>query len=108
MAAVEALAQLAKQSVPEQVNIAYEETLNFGKDYIIPKPFDPRLIALARLPLPKRPLPPVLPKSPLMIGSGMRPNWPNDWEVIKNSPNDTRSGQICPQVYRFSEATIWT
>jgi malate dehydrogenase (oxaloacetate-decarboxylating)(NADP+) len=45
MAAVEALAQLAKQSVPEQVNIAYEETkLNFGKDYIIPKPFDPRLI----------------------------------------------------------------
>ena len=45
MAAVEALAQLAKQSVPEQVNIAYEETkLNFGVDYIIPKPFDPRLI----------------------------------------------------------------
>lgn len=45
MAAVEALAQLAKQSVPEQVNIAYEETkLHFGKDYIIPKPFDPRLI----------------------------------------------------------------
>jgi len=44
-AAVVALAKLAKQSVPEQVNIAYEETkLNFGKDYIIPKPFDPRLI----------------------------------------------------------------
>ncbi len=37
-AAVEALAKLAKQSVPEQVNIAYKETkLNFGKDYIIPK-----------------------------------------------------------------------
>ena len=45
MAAVKALAQLAKQPVPEQVNIAYKETkLNFGKDYIIPKPFDPRLI----------------------------------------------------------------
>ena len=44
-AAVVALAELAKQSVPEQVNIAYEETkLNFGVDYIIPKPFDPRLI----------------------------------------------------------------
>ena len=44
-AAVEALAKLAKQSVPEQVNIAYKETkLNFGKNYIIPKPFDPRLI----------------------------------------------------------------
>ncbi len=45
MAAVKALASLAKESVPEQVNIAYGETkLNFGKDYIIPKPFDPRLI----------------------------------------------------------------
>ncbi|MBT8321454.1 MAG: NADP-dependent malic enzyme [Eudoraea sp.] len=46
MAAVKALAELAKQPVPEQVNIAYGETrLTFGKDYIIPKPFDPRLIA---------------------------------------------------------------
>ena len=46
MAAVKALAELAKEPVPEQVNIAYGETkLNFGKDYIIPKPFDPRLIA---------------------------------------------------------------
>ncbi|WBL22013.1 NADP-dependent malic enzyme [Zunongwangia sp. HRR-M8] len=46
MAAVKALAELAKEPVPEQVNIAYGETrLNFGPDYIIPKPFDPRLIA---------------------------------------------------------------
>lgn len=45
MAAVKALACLAKQPVPEQVNVAYGETkLNFGKEYIIPKPFDPRLI----------------------------------------------------------------
>ncbi len=45
MAAVKALADLAKDPVPEQVNIAYGETrLTFGKDYIIPKPFDPRLI----------------------------------------------------------------
>ena len=45
MAAVHALAELAKEPVPEQVNIAYGETrLTFGKDYIIPKPFDPRLI----------------------------------------------------------------
>jgi malate dehydrogenase (oxaloacetate-decarboxylating)(NADP+) len=45
MAAVKALAALAKESVPEQVNIAYGETkLIFGTDYIIPKPFDPRLI----------------------------------------------------------------
>lgn len=47
MAAVHALAELAKAPVPEQVNIAYGETkLNFGRDYIIPKPFDPRLIAV--------------------------------------------------------------
>ena len=46
MAAVKALAELAKEAVPEQVNIAYGETkLMFGRDYIIPKPFDPRLIA---------------------------------------------------------------
>jgi len=45
MAAVEALAELAKKPVPEQVNLAYNETrLTFGRDYIIPKPFDPRLI----------------------------------------------------------------
>ena len=47
MAAVKALAALAKESVPEQVNIAYGETkLVFGRDYIIPKPFDPRLITM--------------------------------------------------------------
>lgn len=47
MAAVSALAELAKAPVPEQVNIAYGETkLNFGRDYIIPKPFDPRLISV--------------------------------------------------------------
>lgn len=47
MAAVSALAALAKESVPEQVNIAYGETkLVFGREYIIPKPFDPRLITM--------------------------------------------------------------
>lgn len=44
-AAVTALAELTKKPVPEQVNLAYNETrLTFGRDYIIPKPFDPRLI----------------------------------------------------------------
>ena len=47
MAAVRALALLAKESVPEQVNVAYGATkLIFGRDYIIPKPFDPRLITI--------------------------------------------------------------
>ncbi len=45
LAAVYALAELAKEPVPEQVNIAYNtKHLTFGRDYIIPKPFDPRLI----------------------------------------------------------------
>jgi malate dehydrogenase (oxaloacetate-decarboxylating)(NADP+) len=45
LAAVYALAGLAKETVPEQVNAAYKVTnLTFGPDYIIPKPLDPRLI----------------------------------------------------------------
>jgi len=49
-AAVISLAALAKEPVPEQVNIAYGKTkLTFGTDYIIPKPFDPRLIGTVPL-----------------------------------------------------------
>lgn len=45
IAAVKALADLAKKPVPDIVNSAYGNiNLNFGKDYIIPKPVDPRLI----------------------------------------------------------------
>lgn len=45
IAAAKALAELAKEAVPEEVLKAYNLTeLKFGKDYIIPKPFDPRLI----------------------------------------------------------------
>ncbi len=45
LAAVYALADLAKASVPEIVNRAYgDKKLNFGREYLIPKPLDPRLI----------------------------------------------------------------
>lgn len=45
LAAVKALADLAKQNVPEQVIQAYNvKNMKFGRDYIIPKPFDKRLI----------------------------------------------------------------
>lgn len=45
LAAVYALAELAKKGVPDIVNMAYgDANLKFGKDYIIPKPVDPRLI----------------------------------------------------------------
>lgn len=46
IAAVRAIAKLTKESVPEEVNMAYGgRNLSFGPEYIIPKPFDPRLIS---------------------------------------------------------------
>ena len=46
LAAVKALAELAKTPVPDIVNLAYnEKTISFGPTYIIPKPFDPRLLS---------------------------------------------------------------
>jgi malate dehydrogenase (oxaloacetate-decarboxylating)(NADP+) len=46
LAAVKALAALAKTPVPDIVNLAYnEKALSFGDEYIIPKPLDPRLLA---------------------------------------------------------------
>jgi malate dehydrogenase (oxaloacetate-decarboxylating)(NADP+) len=46
LAAVHAIADLAKEPVPEIVNLAYnQKNITFGKEYIIPKPLDPRLIA---------------------------------------------------------------
>ena len=69
-AAVVALAELAKKPVPEQVNIAYDETkLNFGKDYIIPKPFDPRLISE---------IPPAVAKAAIDSGVAQEPI--TDWD----------------------------
>jgi len=45
IAAVKAIAELAKESVPEEVNQAYNTSnLKFGPEYVIPKPTDPRLI----------------------------------------------------------------
>ncbi|KAA1245134.1 NADP-dependent malic enzyme [Aquimarina sp. RZ0] len=70
MAAVKALAELAKEPVPEQVNIAYGETrLNFGREYIIPKPFDPRLIAK---------VPPAVAKAAIESGVATEPI--TDWQ----------------------------
>lgn len=74
MAAVEALADLAKEPVPEQVNIAYGETkLIFGRDYIIPKPFDPRLIAA---------VPPAVAKA--AMESGVATNAITNWEAYQD------------------------
>ena len=74
MAAVEALANLAKQNVPEQVNIAYGETrLTFGRDYIIPKPFDPRLIVE---------VPPAVAKAAMDSGVAKEPI--TDWDKYRD------------------------
>ena len=73
MAAVKALADLAKEPVPEQVNIAYDEMrLSFGKEYIIPKPFDPRLIIE---------IPPAVAKAAIDSGVAQAPI--TDWERYK-------------------------
>jgi malate dehydrogenase (oxaloacetate-decarboxylating)(NADP+) len=70
MAAVRALAALAKEHVPEQVNIAYGETkLVFGREYIIPKPFDPRLITMVA---------PAVAKAAMDSGVALNPI--QDWE----------------------------
>ena len=45
LAAVKAIANLAKETVLDEINLAYDDnTLSFGSEYIIPKPLDPRLI----------------------------------------------------------------
>ena len=45
LAAVYALAELAKEEVPKEVISAYGGSFSFGPDYIIPKPFDPRVLS---------------------------------------------------------------
>ena len=81
MAAVHALADLAKETVPEQVNIAYGATkLAFGKDYIIPKPFDPRLITT---------VPMAVAKAAMESGVAVTPI--NDWDKYQEELH-TRTG----------------
>lgn len=82
MAAVKALAELAKEPVPEQVNIAYGETkLTFGKEYIIPKPFDPRLIAT---------VPPAVARA--AMESGVATTEITDWEKYQDDLNERMGG----------------
>ncbi|MGD1820132.1 MAG: malic enzyme-like NAD(P)-binding protein [Pleomorphochaeta sp.] len=44
MAAAKALAKLAKEPIVKEVEAAYGRSFSFGRDYIVPKPFDPRVI----------------------------------------------------------------
>lgn len=70
IAAVHALARLTKEPVPEIVNLAYnEKNVTFGKNYIIPKPIDPRLITTVS---------PAVAKA--AMESGVAKNPITDWE----------------------------
>jgi len=74
LAAVYALAGLAKEPVPEIVNLAYnEKNIQFGRNYIIPKPLDPRLITTVS---------PAVAKA--AIESGVAAHKITDWEAYNN------------------------
>ena len=64
IACAHALAHLAREDVPDEVALAYGKTLSFGRDYIIPTPFDPRLIHR---------IPPAVAKAGMDTGAARRP-----------------------------------
>ncbi|MBK0326044.1 NADP-dependent malic enzyme [Rhodobacteraceae bacterium F11138] len=64
IACAHALAQLAREDVPDEVALAYGENLSFGRDYIIPTPFDPRLIHR---------IPPAVARAGMDTGAARRP-----------------------------------
>lgn len=73
LAAVHALANLAKDPVSEEVLLAYNlKKLNFGKNYIIPKPFDERLITRVSMAVAKA-----------AIESGVARKQITDWEAYR-------------------------
>ncbi|MFP7672373.1 NADP-dependent malic enzyme [Marivita sp. S0852] len=64
IACAQALAELAREDVPDEVALAYGTSLSFGRDYIIPTPFDPRLIHR---------VPPAVAKAGMDTGAARRP-----------------------------------
>ena len=64
IACAEALAALAREDVPDEVAMAYGRKLTFGRDYIIPTPFDPRLIFR---------VPPAVARAGMDTGAARRP-----------------------------------
>jgi malate dehydrogenase (oxaloacetate-decarboxylating)(NADP+) len=75
IAAVYALAKLTKEAVPDAVNMAYRASnLSFGKEYIIPKPLDPRLITCVA---------PAVAKAAMETGVARKPI--TDWDAYEAS-----------------------
>lgn len=78
LAAVHAIAELAKKPVPQKVSLVYGgENLTFGRNYIIPKPFDPRLIYE---------VPPAIARAAMASGVAQKPI--TDWEAYKGELMD--------------------
>ncbi len=74
-AAVYALAELARQDVPDSVIRAYgNEPIHFGKEYIIPKPFDPRVLTWEALAVAKA-----------AVKSGVARKVITDWDAYRDS-----------------------
>jgi len=77
LAASIALAELAKEPIPEEVNLAFKiQNLKFGREYIIPKPTDPRLITVVS---------PAVAKAAMDSGVAKKPilDWPLYKEELK-------------------------
>lgn len=78
MAAVRALAEMAKSPVPDIVNLAYnEKTISFGPNYIIPKPVDPRLLSTVS---------PAVAKAAMESGVAQHPI--TDWDAYATDLNN--------------------
>ncbi|MBR4065500.1 MAG: NADP-dependent malic enzyme [Bacteroidaceae bacterium] len=91
LAAVHAIADLAKQPVPEVVNKVYKVgNLSFGRDYFIPKPVDPRLLVEVSTAVAKA-----------AIASGVARKTITDWEDYKEHLLEFmgRSSKLTQQIY---------
>ena len=84
IACATALAELAREDVPDEVAVAYGRELKFGRDYIIPTPFDPRLIFR---------IPPAVAKAGMQTGAARRPiiDLPNYELSLKSRMDPTAS-----------------
>ncbi len=106
LAAVKAIASLAKETIPEEVIAAYgEKNISFGREQLIPKPLDPRLIYYVA---------PAVAKA--AMDSGVAKNPILDWEEYENQlksrlgldnklvRNITSKAQRNPKTVVFAEA----
>ena len=90
IAAARALAALAREDVPDEVNAIYGTRLKFGPDYIIPTPFDPRLISA---------VPPAVAKAAMDTGVARKPI--ADMEAYKHALQSRRdpAASVLQQVF---------